>query len=134
MDHKITIAKLVRMDLTLLVGTSALALFDYFDVDELHGLTRQGCIERIAQGGTYFDGFQNLYPDPKEKRKYLWDKHYLFINSSAFTKNMSENFGLIFHESTHYQFAKHWNNLQEKEEEIITDAEILALDIIKIIF
>jgi hypothetical protein len=134
MDHKITIAKLVRMDLTLLVGTSALALFDYFDVDELHGLTRQGCIERIEEGGTYFDGFQNLYPDPKESGKYLYDKHYIFINSSAFTKNMSENFGLIFHESTHYQFSKYWNNLQEKEEEIITDAENLALDIIKIIF
>jgi len=127
MENKITIAKLVRIDLTLLVGTSALALFDYFEVDELHGLTRQGCIDRIAQGGTYFDGMQNLYPQTT-------DMYYLFINSSALTKNMAENFGLIFHESMHYQFEKHWNNLQEKEEEIITDAEILALDIIKIIF
>ena len=127
MENKITIAKLVRMDLTLLVGTSAVALFDYFDVDQLHGLNRQDCIDRIAQGGTYIDGMQNVYPNSK-------DQYYLFINLSAITKNMNENFGLIFHESTHYQFKKYKDNLKEKEEELISDAEILALDIIKIIF
>jgi hypothetical protein len=127
MENKITIAKLIRIDLTLLVGTSALSLFDYFEVDELHGLTRQACIDRIAQGGTYFDGMQNIYPQKT-------DMYYLFINSSAFTENMSENFGLIFHESTHYQFEKFYDSLKENEEQLITDAEQLALDIIKIIF
>ena len=126
--------KLIRIDLTLLVGDSALALFDYFEVDELHGLNRKACIERLAQGGTYFDGMQNLYPDPKERGKYIEGMYYLFINSSAFTNRMSENFGLIFHESTHYQFEKFYDNLKESEEVLITDAEQLALDIIKIIF
>ena len=127
MNNKITLAKMVRMDLTLLIGDSALALFDYFQVDELHGLNRQACIDRIAQGGTYFDGMQNLYPRTT-------DMYYLFLNTSSFTDNMAQNFGLVFHEATHYQFEKYYDDLQDKEEELITDAEELALEIIKIIF
>jgi hypothetical protein len=114
--------KQVRPDLTLLVGQNALSLFDYYGVDELHGLNKKDCIKRINEGGTYFDGFQNLIPYEK-------DQYYLFINNSSLTENELDNFGLIFHESTHYQFEKYYDSLKENEEQLITDAEILAKEI-----
>jgi hypothetical protein len=118
--------KQVRPDLTLLVGQNALSLFDYYGVNELHGLNKKDCIKRINEGGTYFDGFQNLIPYEK-------DQYYLFINNSSLTENELDNFGLIFHESTHYQFEKYYDSLKENEEQLITDAEILAIEIANLI-
>lgn len=118
--------KQIRKDLTLLVGVNALSLFDYYGVDELHGLNKKDCIKRMKQGGTYFDGFQNLIPYEK-------DQYYLFINNSSLTDNELNNFGLIFHESTHYFFEKYYDSLKENEEQLITEAEIMAKEICKLI-
>lgn len=118
--------KKVRPDLLLLVGENALSLFDYYGVDELHGLNKKDCIKRMNEGGTYFDGFQNLIPYEK-------NQYYLFINNSSLTDNEVDNFGLIFHESTHYQFEKYYDSLKENEEQLITDAEILAIEIANLI-
>ena len=118
--------KQIRKDLTLLVGVNALSLFDYYGVDELHGLNKKDCLKRMKQGGTYFDGFQNLIPYEK-------DQYYLFINNSSLTNNEVDNFGLIFHESTHYFFEKYYDSLKENEEQLITEAEIMAKEICKLI-
>ena len=118
--------KQVRPDLTLLVGQNALSLFDYYGVNELHGLNKKDCIKRMNEGGSYFDGFQNLIPYEK-------DQYYLFINNSSLTDNEIDNFGLIFHEATHYQFEKYYDSLKENEEQLITDAEILAIEIANLI-
>ena len=118
--------KQIRKDLTLLVGVNALSLFDYYGVDELHGLNKKDCLKRMKQGGTYFDGFQNLIPYEK-------DQYYLFINNSSLTDNELNNFGLIFHESTHYFFEKYYDSLKENEEQLITEAEIMAKEICKLI-
>ena len=122
--------KQIRIDLILIVGENALDLFDYLKVDELHGLSRTECIERIEIGGTYIDGMCNEFPTQQSEKK----MYYLFINQGSFGINKSENFGLIFHESTHYFFRKYWNELQEKEEQLITETENLAIDICRIIF
>jgi hypothetical protein len=59
-------------------------------------------------------------------------KYYLFINESAITNDLLIDFGLIFHESTHYYFRKYYDTLKENEEELITESEQLAIDISKI--
>lgn len=125
----IKVAKLVRPDLVLLIGEKAIDLFDYFNLDQLHGLNRSDCLERIKEDGTYIDGMCNEIPEAKGKKAY-----YLFLNKSAFSQNKTENFGLVFHESTHYSFRKYWDDLQNNEEQIITEAEILAIDICRLIF
>jgi hypothetical protein len=126
----IKLVKQVRPDLTLILGENAIDLFDYLDVDYLHSLTRSECIERIAIGGTYIDGMCNEFPDQSDDSR----KYYLFLNKNAFETNKNENFGLVFHESTHYHFRKYWDDLQEREEQLITESEILAIDICRIIF
>ena len=114
--------KQIRKDLILLVGKNALSLFDYYGVDELHGLNKKDCLKRMKHGGNYFDGFQNLIP-------YKENDYYLFINKSSLTDNELNNFGLIFHESTHYHFEKYYDSLKENEEQLITESEILAKEI-----
>jgi hypothetical protein len=115
----------VKADLVLLVGESAISLFDYFEVDELHGLNRIDCIKRIKEGGTYIDGMCNQLPTDSSK-------YYLFINESAITNDLLIDFGLIFHESTHYYFRKYYDTLKENEEDLITESEQLAIEISKI--
>ena len=115
----------LKADLFLLVGESAISLFDYFEVNELHGLNRIDCIKRIKEGGTYIDGMCNELPTDATK-------YYLFINESAYTQDLLINFGLIFHECTHYYFRKYYDTLQENEEQLITDSEKLAIEISKL--
>lgn len=115
----------LKADLFLLVGESAISLFDYFGVDDLHGLNRIDCIKRIKEGGTYIDGMCNELPTDSSK-------YYLFINKSAYTNDLLIDFGLIFHECTHYYFRKYYNTLKENEEQLITDSEQLAIEISKI--
>lgn len=127
----VQLVKQVRADLILIIGENAVDLFDYFRVDTLHGLSRAECLERISMGGTYIDGMCNEIPETTGKKVY-----YLFLNQSAFNENdnVIDNFGIIFHESAHYHFRKYWDDLQEKEEQLITESEILATDICRIIF
>jgi hypothetical protein len=125
--------KLVRPDLILIVGSDAISLFDYFEVEELHGLNKKDCIQRINEGGTYIDGMCNLIPDSFTENLY----YFIFINLKAISDIDVKNYGLIFHESTHYCFEKYWygnfESDQEKEEILITEAENLGIDIYKII-
>ena len=115
----------LKADLFLLVGESAISLFDYFGVNDLHGLNRKDCIKRIKEGGTYIDGMCNELPTDDTK-------YYLFINESAYTQDLLINFGLIFHECTHYYFRKYYDTLQENEEQLITESEKLAIEISKL--
>ena len=115
----------LKADLVLLLGESAISLFDYFGVDELHGLNIIDCIKRIKEGGTYIDGMCNELPTDSSK-------YYLFINESAYTQDLLIDFGLIFHECTNYYFRKYYDTLQENEEQLITDSEKLAIEISKL--
>lgn len=115
----------LKADLVLLVGESAISLFDYFGVNQLHGLNRIDCIKQIKEGGTYIDGMCNELPTDSSK-------YYLFINESAYTNDSLIDFGLIFHECTHYYFRKYYNSLKENEEQLITESEQLAIEISKI--
>lgn len=37
-------------DYCILIGTDALSIFDYYEVDAMHGLSREGAVKRIAEG------------------------------------------------------------------------------------
>lgn len=127
----IKFTKVIRPDLTLILGETATDLFLHLGVQDLHGLNLKECKERINLGGSYIDGMCNEYPCEDKNQKKLY---YLFLNESAWTELKVENFGLIFHEATHYFFRKYWNDLQNREEQLITEAEVLAIDIYKLIF
>lgn len=120
-------AKQIRPNLSLLVGSDALSLFDYYGVDQLHGLSRKECIERISMGGEYIEGMCNLIPDSK-------NNFYLFLNKKSFTEDLVSNYAIVFHEATHYYFEQYWNDLQEMEETLITESEVLSIDICRLIF
>lgn len=140
-NKKIVIQQFIRKDLFLLVGTDATRLFEYFGVENLHGLTLQSCKERIKEGETYIDGFCNVIP----LRSWGEDK-VIFFNQTAFTDDKVKNYGLIFHECMHYQFSKFFydydkfkcfnsqEELTDAEENLVTETEILAIDIYKTIF
>lgn len=125
----IKLTKTIREDLILIIGENAVDLFDYFQVEELHGLSKEKCFNRIDEGGTYIDGMCNIIPGTENSPAY-----YLFINHKAISKSSVRNFGLIFHETSHYSFIKYWETLQEDEENLITESEDLAIEIYNLIF
>lgn len=129
MKSKITLVKFLRDDLLLIVGTDALSLFDHFGLDEMHGLNRIDCINKIRIGGKYISGLCNLLPGSEK----ALERHFIFINESALGDCSIKNCLLIFHEATHYAFEKFWDTLQENEECLISLAEEVATDIARII-
>lgn len=112
---------MIREDLLLIVGEDATHLFDFFGVDELHGLNMLDCERRIAEGGTYIDGMCNQVPGSTH--------HYIFINKSALRTDAIRNYALVFHEATHYAFETYWDSLREDEEKLISLAEQVAIEI-----
>jgi hypothetical protein len=100
-------------DYCILIGTDALSIFDYYNVDEMHGLSREGAVKRIAEGGTYIDGWVNLGPG---------DKPYLFLNQAAFLYNYKD-ITLVMHEYCHMALLLNDYDIESKEEQIITFAE-----------
>ena len=62
---------------TLIVGEKSSDMFDYFGVEEMHGLKKSECYDK--PGDCYIAGFCNVYPDNHSK-------HYLFLNSFRFNK------------------------------------------------
>lgn len=108
-----------------LIGEDALELFDYYDVDELHGLNRTDCIKRMEEGGTYIDGMCNLIPHD-------YSRFYIFINLKA-CDGSYKDITLVQHECTHGGFTK-YNHNPIYEEEIISWGEELTNEIMPQIF
>lgn len=109
-----------RPKYNFLLGDNALSLFDYFGVDQMHGLTREGCKKRMAEGGTYIDGLSNYNPkNPKLKP-------FVFINKSSLHGDYRD-ITLLMHEMMHISLLLHEWDVENKEEDIITWAEEEAL-------
>jgi hypothetical protein len=104
----------------LLIGNNAVDLFDYYNVQEMHGVSKDKCISRIAEGGTYIDGFCNY--DPRDSTLSKTPLPFIFINKSAL-KGDYRDITLINHEMAHMSLLIHDWDVTNKEEEIVTWAE-----------
>ena len=104
----------------LLIGNNAVDLFDYYGVQEMHGVSRDKCISRIAEGGSYIEGFANY--DPRDTALTTEPLPFVFINKSAL-KGDYRDVTLINHEMTHMSLLLHNWDVDKKEEEIVTWAE-----------
>jgi hypothetical protein len=105
-----------RKEYDFILGDCALDVFDFFEVDEMHGLSRSACIKRMAEGGTYIDGLANYNPTD------ALAKPFVFINRKALKKT-HEDVTLLMHEMVHMGLLLNDWDVLEKEEEIVTWAE-----------
>lgn len=112
--------KIIYSQFILLIGNNAVDLFDYYGVEQMHGVSRTACIARIAEGGTYIEGFANY--DPRDSTLSTDLPPFIFINKSAL-KGDYRDVTLVNHEMTHMSLLLHDWDVDKKEEEIVTWAE-----------
>lgn len=117
----------------LLLGNKSVDVFNYFNVEELHGLYKSQA-EKYPEtrDDAYIAGFCNYIPKPNNKYQY-GDEVFIFINVSRLKNNMKDA-TLIMHETMHLSLMLHNWNIKDKEEQIITDAEKYANEILNYIF
>ena len=129
--------KKVNMDkYILLIGNDATEIFDYYKVDEMHGLNRKDAqaqeVDKTTGNGVYIYGLTNY--DPADKKLTAKDpyKPFLFLNMGTFRKyNITEKATAIMHETVHMSILLNNWNIKDKEEEVITYAEDEANKIIE---
>ena len=107
-------------DYLLVIGKSS-DIFDYFGVEELHGLKRSECYD--TPDDAYIAGLCNQFPDDPTKQ-------FLFINEIRIGRSYKDVL-LIMHEAMHLSLKVHGYNHEEgdTEEDAITYAENVALEI-----
>ena len=107
-------------DFLLIIGKSS-DIFDYFGVEELHGLKKNECFDNPEDA--YIAGLCNQFPDEPSKQ-------FLFINEIRIGRSYKDVL-LIMHETMHLSLEVNGHNLEDgdKEEETITYAEKVALEI-----
>jgi hypothetical protein len=107
-------------DFLLIIGKSS-DIFDYFGVEELHGLKKNECFDNPEDA--YIAGLCNQFPDDPSKQ-------FLFINEIRIGRSYKDVL-LIMHETMHLSLEVNGHNLEDgdKEEETITYAEKVALEI-----
>ena len=119
----------------LLVGENATKVFDYYEVDEMHGLNRADAqaeeVDKTKGNGVYIYGWTNYAPNDKKltgKKPYL---PFLFINLGTFKRySITEKATAVMHETMHMSLLLHDWDVKNKEEEILTYAEEEANKII----
>lgn len=120
----------------LLVGNNATEVFDYYDVEEMHGLNRKDAqaeeVDKTTGNGVYIYGLTNY--DPADKKLTAKDpyKPFLFINLGTFKKySLTEKATAVMHETMHMSILLNNWNIKDKEEDVITFAEEEANKIIE---
>lgn len=122
---------LFRETYLLLLSNNPCDVFNYFGVNEMHGLNLKDCkLHQNTKQSSYIAGWCNFVP--KENKEYSkTDKRFVFINLSRCTDEVKTT-GLIMHELCHQSLFM-FNYDMEKEEEIITWAEEETYKIYKIL-
>lgn len=120
----------------LLIGKDATEIFDYYNVDKMHGLVRADAqaeeVDKSVGNGVYIYGLTNY--DPEDKKLIAKDpyKPFLFINLGAFKKySLTEKATAVMHETMHMSILLNNWDIKDKEEEVITFAEEEANKIIE---
>ena len=90
------ISILMPDDYMLLLGDNSMQLFDYFQVDELHGLLRSDCaLYTDTESNAFIRGMSNYYPNTTTKEKFL------FFNMIRYKKGEYQSHTAIGHEAFH---------------------------------
>jgi hypothetical protein len=120
----------------LLVGKNATEIFDYYDVEEMHGLNRKDAqaeeVDKTKGNGVYIYGWTNYDPADKKLTAKAPHKPFLFLNLGTFAKySPTEKATAVMHETMHMSILLNNWNIKDKEEEVIGYAEEQANKIIE---
>ena len=120
----------------VLFGDNATEIFDYYKVDEMHGLNRKDAqaeeVDKTVGNGVYIYGWTNYDPaDEKLTAKEPY-KPFIFINLGTFKRySLTEKATAIMHETMHMSILLNNWKIDDKEEEVISFAEEQANKIIE---
>jgi hypothetical protein len=116
----------------LLLSYNPCDVFEYFNVDAMHGLNFLDCEKHSnTKDSAYIAGWSNFVP--KASGAYLPnDERFVFINLSRCTDTV-KTMGLIMHEMMHHSLWMHGYLVENREEDIITWAEEESYEVYKII-
>jgi hypothetical protein len=120
----------------LLAGDNATEIFDYYKVDEMHGLNRKDAqaeeVDKTKGNGVYIYGWTNYDPADKKLTGKAPYKPFLFLNLSTFKKySLTEKATAVMHETMHMSILLNNWKINDKEEEVISYAEEEANKIIE---
>jgi hypothetical protein len=120
----------------LLAGNDATEVFDYYKVDEMHGLNRKDAqaeeVDKTTGNGVYMYGLANYDPADKKLTAKAPYKPFLFINLGTFIRySITEKATAVMHETMHISILLNNWKITDKEEEVITFAEDEANKIIE---
>jgi hypothetical protein len=120
----------------VLIGNDATEIFDYYNVQEMHGLNRADAqaeeVDKTKGNGVYIYGFTNYDPADKKLTAKAPNKPFLFLNMGTFKKyNPTEKATAVMHETMHMSMLLNNWNIKDKEEEVIQFAEDEANKIIE---
>lgn len=119
-------------DFLLILGEKSVDLFNYFNVEELHGLNKKDALSHKENSQqAYIYGMSNYIPKKSGTYKH-GDPGYLFINLNRLDGTYKDALG-IMHETIHISLLVNNWDVDNKEEEIVTNAEIYAGEIIEYI-
>lgn len=120
----------------LLLGNNAPELFDYYKVEEMHGLNRKDAqaeeIDKTVGNGVYIYGLTNYDPHDKKLTGKAPYKPFLFLNMSTFNKlPLTKKCTTVMHECVHLALLLFDWKVDDKEEDIVSMAEDEANKIIE---
>ena len=120
----------------VLFGDNATKIFDYYKVDEMHGLNRKDAqaeeVDKTVGNGVYIYGWTNYDPADKKLTAKEPYKPFIFINLGTFKRySLTEKATAIMHETMHMSILLNNWKFDDKEEEVISFAEEQANKIIE---
>lgn len=120
----------------VLFGDNATEVFDYYKVDEMHGLNRKDAqaeeVDKTVGNGVYIYGWTNYDPADKKLTAKEPYKPFIFINLGTFKRySLTEKATAIMHETMHMAILLNNWKINDKEEEVISFAEEQANKIIE---
>lgn len=120
----------------VLFGDNATEIFDYYKVDEMHGLNRKDAqaeeVDKTVGNGVYIYGWTNYDPADKKLTAKEPYKPFIFINLGTFKRySLTEKATAIMHETMHMAILLNNWKIIDKEEEVISFAEEQANKIIE---
>jgi hypothetical protein len=119
-------------DFLLILGEKSVDLFNYFNVEELHGLNKKDALKHKENSQqAYIYGMSNYIPKKSGEYKY-GDPAYIFINLNRLDGSYKDALG-IMHETIHLSLLVNNWDVDNKEEEIVSNSEIYAAEIIEYI-